>query len=370
MAELWNSILRVLEAFIIPDWGVLVSLIPLALAGLITLWLAATAYRFATLGPARRGRRRITPLPPPGVHMPGGSNAPILGAVGTGLLMGGLVTGGFLLWAGVLLLTLALLYWGREAVREYDHLQPRTMLPAVVHAGPPAGIHMPAPSFRPLLGAIGTTALLYGLVVLDTPQPANDQRPPLVLIVGAIILGWSLVGWLRDSRREYVETLRADQSGHLAALDAPGWPKRTLGAWLILLVVASLYQFGIVPPRPPASAAGPGASPGASGEPSGGPSLPPGTLEVTAKDIQLLVKELSVTAGTPFAIAFVNDDPPTVLHDIDIRAADGKTVLQNQAEIPGGSDILYRYTALEPGEYRFICSIHPIPSMTGTLSVR
>jgi plastocyanin len=366
MEELWNWILGVLEPFVIPDWNELVSLIPLGLAGLIALWLGFTLYRFATLGPARRGRRRITPLPPAGVHMPGGSYAPILGAAGTGLLMGGLVTGGFLLWAGVLLLTLALLYWGREAVREYDHLQPRTMLPAVVHAGPPPGIHMPAPSFRPLLGAIGTTVLLYGLVVLDAPQPAHDQRPPLVLIVGAIILGWSLVGWLRDSRREYVETLRADQSGHLAALDAPGWPKRTLGAWLILLVVASLYQFGIVPPRPPASAAGPGAS----GEPSGGPSLPPGTLEVTAKDIQFLVKELSVAAGAPFAIHFVNDDPSTVLHDVEIRAVDGKTILQNQAEIAGGSDTLYRYTALEPGEYRFICSIHPIPTMTGTLTVR
>jgi plastocyanin len=374
MEELWHSILHVVELFVIPDWAALVSLIPFALAGLVFLWLALTAYRYATLGPSRRGPGRIKPLPPPGVHMPHGSYAPILGAAGTGLLLGGLVAGGILLWAGLGLLVAALLYWGREALHEYELLEPPTQLPAVVHAGPPPGVHIPAPSFRPFLAAIATFALLGGLVAMGEAQPANDQRPPAVVLVAVLILAWSLVGWLRDARLEYVETAKADRTGHLEALHAPGWPKATLGIWLVLLVGASLYQFGVVPPRPAETAGGPGASPGASGEPSPGASaetsLPPGTLEVRAEGIQYTVKELTVTAGQPFAIHFINADPAGVFHDVDIRTPDGQTILQDQATIDGGTDVVYQYTALEAGEYRYICSIHPIPQMTGTLTVR
>jgi plastocyanin len=370
MEQIWNSILHTLEAFVIPDWGALVQLIPYALAALVALWVVMTAYRFATLGPAYRGTRRITPLPPPGVHMPHGSYAPLLGALGTGLLMGGLVFGGVLLYSGLAVFLFGLLYWGREALAEYDQLHPRTPLPAVAHTGPPPGVHMPAPSFRPLLAAIATTALLGGLVVMNNPQPSNDQRPPTVVLVAVIILAWSLIGWLRDARREYVEAERADRTGHLQPLDAPAWPKRTFATWLILLVVASFYQFGILPPRPAeTTAGGPGASPGASGEPSAGPTLPPGTLEITVQTIAYSVKELTVEAGKPFTIHFINRDPAGTSHDVDIRDAAGKTIIEDQQAIDGGTDTLYQYTPLQPGTYTFECSIHPIPSMTGTLTV-
>ncbi|MCI0346816.1 MAG: cupredoxin domain-containing protein [Chloroflexi bacterium] len=360
MAEIWNQILKTLEAFVIPDWAALIALIPLALAGLVGLWLAFSVYRLATLGPSRRGKRRIAPLPPPGVHMPHGSWAPILGAAGSGLVFAGLVTGGPLLAAGFVVMTLGLLYWGREALAEYDRLHPRTMLPAVASSGPPPGVHIPAPSFRPLLGAIATTALFAGLVAMGEPQPEDDIRPPLVVIVSVLILAWSLLGWLRDSRREYVETLKADSSGHLQALDAPGWPKKTLVAWVVLLVVAGFYQFGIVPPRP-APAAGP--------EPSAGPTLPPNTVALRAEVIEYDLKELAVDGGAPFAIQFVNADPAGTLHDVDIRDAAGG-VLQDKPTIDGGTETVYEYTPLEPGTYTFICSIHPIPLMTGTLTVR
>ena len=363
MEQLWKSFLHTLEAFVIPDWAALVAIIPLGLAGLVGLWLVFMVYRYATLGPTRRGKRRIAPLPPPGVHMPHGSWAPIIGAGGSGLVFAGLVAGGPLLTAGLVVLTFGLLYWGREALAEYDRLHPRTLLPAVAASGPPPGVHTPAPSFRPLLGAIATTALFAGLVAMGEPQPANDIRPPLVVIVAVLILAWGLLGWLRDARHEYVETLKADDTGHLQPLDAPGWPRKTLIAWVVLLVVAGFYQFGIVPPRPHAAAGGPGAS----AEPSGGPTLPPGTLEVTALNIAFDKKDLSVEAGKPFAIRFVNSDPAAVPHDVDIRDKPAGTILENQETINGGSDALYQYTPLEAGTYTFECSIHS--NMVGTLTV-
>lgn len=361
MQQIFDQLLKTLEAFVIPDWGALIAIIPLGLAGLTGLWVLYMVRRYATLGPSRRGKRRIAPLPPEGVHMPGGSYAPIFGALGSGLLFGGLVFGGPLLAAGLAVLIFGLLYWGREALAEYDRLHPRTLVPALTSSGPPPGVHIPAPSFRPFLGALATTTLFAGLVAMGEPQPAYDVRPPLIVIVSVLILAWSLLGWLRDARHEYVETVSADQTGHLQPLDAPGWPKKTLIAWVALLVVAGAYQFGVVPPRPKAPAAGPGSS--------AEPTLPPGTYEIMAQGIEYKEKTLMVEAGKPFSIHFVNADAAGVTHDVDIRDAAGKAILQNQEPIDGGKDVTYQYTPLEAGSYTFVCSVHPIPQMTGKLTV-
>ena len=57
-------------------------------------------------------------------------------------------------------------------------------------------------------------------------------------------------------------------------------------------------------------------------------------------------------------------------NDVQIRQSDGTTVVQEQAAIPGGSEKAYQYTPLPAGTYTFICSIHPVPNMTGTLTVK
>lgn len=98
--------------------------------------------------------------------------------------------------------------------------------------------------------------------------------------------------------------------------------------------------------------------------------LPSGTvLDVTAKDIAFDTKALEVAADAPFAIAFQNQDPSGVTHDIDIRDAD-RNVLANQEPINGGTSTNYAYEALPAGTYTFICSIHPVANMTGTLTVK
>jgi plastocyanin len=361
MEALYESLLDFLSQVVIPDWGELIALLPLGLAALAFLWFALTLRGFATAGPTRRAPARLKPLPPPGIHMPGGSYAPIFGAIGTAALMWGLVVGGNALLVGVAILVVTLLYWGREAIRDYDHdtrearASRKTALPAVVHPGPPAGVHMPGPSFRPVLGAIGTTALMAGLVFGGW-----------VLAAGVIILVITLVGWLVDARAEFNKTVEADRTGHLENIPAPRWPKRLLQFTAVLFVLAVLVQTGVIPPQLPGGGPGPDGSPAPSGE--GGPPL--GTaFTIVAKDIAFDVLELAVPADTSFTIELRNEDSPGIPHDIDIRATD-KSTLQDQDTVDGGASATYQYQGLPAGQYEFICSIHPVPSMTGTLSVR
>lgn len=108
---------------------------------------------------------------------------------------------------------------------------------------------------------------------------------------------------------------------------------------------------------------------GTGGSSSPAPSLPAGatTLEVTAANIAFDVKTLSAPANAPFAIHFTNNDVG-VPHDVDIRTSDG-TTLVSTAQITGTASTTYVIPALKPGTYTFICSVHPIPAMTGTLTV-
>jgi plastocyanin len=353
MQQLWQGILDLLSKMVIPDWGALVQLIPIGLLGIVLLFFLLTIRAYATAGPARRAPARLTPVAPPELHMPGPSYAPIFAAVGTAALFWGLVVGGDALPIGGVILVLALLYWGREAIRDYDHATHAQTLPAVVHPGPPPGVHMPGPSFRPLLGALGTAALMAGLVYGGW-----------VLAAGAIILVMTLVGWLVDARAEYVKTVEADSTGHLENIPAPAWPRGLLQVGAALFVLAVLLQSGILPPKSAGEAGGGGASASAA------PAETPGTaFTVTAKNIAFDTKSLTVPANTPFTIDFINADPPGVTHNIDIRATDKTTDIQTQDVINGGTSTTYTYKGLAPGTYTFICAIHP-GVMVGTLTVK
>lgn len=97
--------------------------------------------------------------------------------------------------------------------------------------------------------------------------------------------------------------------------------------------------------------------------PSGAPVVDIGT----SGPIEFDKKALEGPAGQPFAIKFTNAS--ALEHDVDIRAADG-AVLQDNPSIVGGEETTYTTNALEAGTYTFICSIHPVPSMTGTLTIK
>jgi plastocyanin/uncharacterized membrane protein len=357
-----DTLLGVAAVFITPDWNALLALFPILLGLLFVAWFAFTARKFATLGPSRRAPARIEPITPAHVHMPGGSLAPITVAFGACFLFAGLVVGGVALAIGATILVITLLVWFREAVRDYEHLEPRQpaqRLPAVVHQGPPPGVHMPGPSIRPLMGALGTAALLGGLVIGGW-----------VLVLAIVFLVWTLIGWLVDFTAEYRKVEEADRTGHLENIPDRRLPLRTLQVFAVAFVLLGLWQLGIFPPASPATAGGPGASPGASGAPAGPPGAPPGALTVVAKNIEFQEKALEVDGGKPFTIFFENEDPASVPHDVDLHSADGSQVLKDQPTIPGGTSQAYNYDALQPGTYQFICSVHSIPAMTGTLTVK
>jgi mono/diheme cytochrome c family protein/plastocyanin len=98
--------------------------------------------------------------------------------------------------------------------------------------------------------------------------------------------------------------------------------------------------------------------------------IPSGTTTVSlvALNFAFDLKELTVPAGQPFAINLDNQDPAGVLHNVQLRDASGK-ILVDPATIDGGTKTTYLYDPLPAGTYTFICKIHPIPGMTGTLTV-
>jgi hypothetical protein len=371
LEQIWNNVLDLLSQVVIPDWGVLVALaLPVGTVVLVALGLVWTFRRLMSAPPPRRGMHRSAPRTPRGIHMPGPSLAPFLAAAGTFLLLLGLVFGGVTIILGVIALVLTLLYWLAEGLRIYDHdIEPtQTVLPARAETGPPPGVHMPGPSFRPILGALGTALLLLGLVFGG-----------LVLVVGLIALVVGLIGWLFDARKEYVKTVEADRTGHLENLPPPGTPSRLIATLGVLLVAAVVIQSGVLTPGS-ANGGTPGSSPGASGPaappaegsaaPSaGGPGAPPpgGPADVTveAKDIAFVQTTWTGPAEKPFKLAFDNEDQGTP-HNIVIKDASGAEVFKGEI-FNGVETRVYNVPALPAGSYTYACSVHSNMSGTATL---
>ena len=366
LEQIWNGILGFTQQLVIPDWGGLVALIPIALVALVGIWLIFTVRRFAFAGPTRRGKRRVQPNPPAGVHLGPVSFAPILAAIGLFLVFFGLVFGGFFLPAGVAALVLTLLYWGREGLSDYDHLvHAEPALPPVVHPGPPPGVHMIGPSFRPIVASLGLTVLFFGLVFGGW-----------LLAVGVILLILSLLGWLADARAEYVKAVDADRTGHLESLPAPSWPKGILWTFAVLVIAAVVLNAGLLPPKSSTAAGGPGGSgqpagsgappgsggPGASGAPGGGQNA---DVSITAQGVKFAQTDVKAPAGKDFTIAFDNMDAGTP-HDIDILGSDGSKLFDGEI-VTGPKVEIYHVKSLPAGTYKFECSVHP-GLMNGTLT--
>ena len=366
MFELWNGLLNILSQLVIPDWGALISLLPIAVIALAVLTFAILFRRLLSAPKARRGFQPIEPATPEGIHMPGPSFAPIFAAVGAFLLFLGVVFGGMILVLGAVAFVLTLLYWLAEAMRVYDHEISATApaLPEVIHDGPPPGVHMPGPSYRPFVGALGMTMLMFGLVFGGW-----------MLIVGVFALIVTLVGWLVDAVKEYRNTVAADQTGHLENIPAPRTPSLLIGTLMVLFVGGILLQTGILPPRSAEGAGAPtgsGAPPAASGAappPAGSAApLPAGDVTITAQGIAYVETTFDAPASKAFTIVFDNEDPSTP-HDIVISDASGAVVFQGKT-INGVSNIVYDVPALPAGTYKYICSIHPVPAMTGTATLK
>jgi len=226
-------------------------------------------------------------------------------------------------------LILALLYWLREFMHEYDHVAGAETLPVPMdHPGPPEGVHMPGPSFLPFGSALGAALLFVDVVVGGW-----------VLVGGLICVVVGVFGWLHAARVEWRATEEADRTGHIRNEPAPGFPLRMFVFFTVVMIAAFSVEGGFIPPRTTTAAAGaPGASPagaasaapGGSGAPgSGAPA--PATADVTIKasGVAFTTTAVSGPAGKAFTIAFDNEDQG-IPHNVNIKNADGSDAFKGE----------------------------------------
>ena len=211
--ELWDDFIEFTAKFVVPDWGALVSLLPVCLAIPVFLYITWSDLQVGDrrpdaqrqAAPARRSRR-------PAIHMPGPTFAPIVGG-GRHVPAGVRARRGrdLALRSVRVALVLTLLYWGREAMRDYDHI--------------PAGA-----------GRAGRGRRCCPRPPARRPRASTSRRPrsarsssrsrSTILVFGLIVGGWLIlvgfgaivitgIGWLLDARKEYLAVERADRTGHI-----------------------------------------------------------------------------------------------------------------------------------------------------------
>ncbi|HEX9635462.1 MAG TPA: cytochrome c oxidase subunit II [Candidatus Limnocylindria bacterium] len=108
--------------------------------------------------------------------------------------------------------------------------------------------------------------------------------------------------------------------------------------------------------------------------PHGPPSPPPSASlapdatvdDLTADRIAFDTRELTAPAGEAFAIRFTNEED--VVHNVAIFRGEERIFTGDPITGPGAT-IDYVIPPLPPGEYTFQCDYHPVPDMTGTLTV-
>ena len=108
------------------------------------------------------------------------------------------------------------------------------------------------------------------------------------------------------------------------------------------------------------AAASAGADGGSSATVSGG------TVEVTAADLEFSVETIVAPAGEAFTVSFTNNE--AVPHNFSVYTEEGGDEIAVGNIIDEGETDEVSIDALEPGEYFFVCDVHPT-EMTGTLVV-
>lgn len=355
LRSLLEWVISLLGPFVAPDWGALIKLIPLGVLLIVVAFYAWVFLRFRSAGPRRIGMPIRKPQVPSGIHLPGPSLAPFLISAASAALFFSVALGGPALAVAGLLFILALVAWGREAVREYDALGASSALElhrddaaaATAPSGPPEGVHLPPPSLLPLLVSAGAAVMLFGVAVgLE------------FALLGTLMTALALVGWLVDAGREYRATAEADTTGHLVNPTPRKAPTVAIALFSLLFVFFAGSQAGIIG----GGEVSPSPSDGAVACAEGGTA----TVTICAQLVAFETASITVPAGLPFTIHFVNKDAG-IPHNVAIHEESGSGPEIYQGEIFNGVDErTYDVPALTAGKtYVYVCTVHP--NMIGTI---
>lgn len=388
--DLFQQLLALLAAIIMPVWNDLIQLIPEVLIGLLIVYFLFTMWQWRSN--SARNKPRLIPRyagsAPPGVHMPGPSRWVALAPVAIACFLVGLLFGPFWFALGIILGLVVVAGWLSDAMGEWQqaesgvhgaagHLGPGTTSAGALTAGtssavalapgggalvpaggavavsesevrePPPGVHMPGPSPWPFFAPIALVVIFYGVIF----SPA--------LIVGGVVMGViAAAGWLLDANQEYASTEALGHAVPKTRDPRAVWPRRLLSVYALVIVV-SLFVAGL--PAIGQFLAGLAPAP-----PGATPVAVPAQPEISASSaVSFDTNKLIVPAGRAFNLVFHNKQDG-VPHNVEIADGPDKTTIFFAGEkVTGVADITYQVNNLQAGNYYFFCIVHP--NMNGTV---
>ena len=133
-----------------------------------------------------------------------------------------------------------------------------------------------------------------------------------------------------------------------------------------ILAITFLLAMALVACSSPDEGGGETSAAETSGESgSGTATVESGAVEISADSLAFSAQTIEAPAGEAFTITLVNND--TVPHNISIYTEEGGDEIVVGDVINGGETVEVEVSALDAGEYFFVCDLHP--EMTGTVSV-
>jgi plastocyanin len=192
------------------------------------------------------------------------------------------------------------------------------------------------PILLPLLvvGAILLTIFSFGYVLLEI-QTTREAWPIAIAVAAGILLIAAFINSQPSVR---------------------GLPLYLITA-LPAAVILGVGLFYFIRPAPEGGAESPVAA----------VIAPPGPLEEIATDNRFSQDEFTIVAGQQYTMNFRNDG--SAIHNWVVNGVQGANGQPIQTQLlPGGQSESINFTIAEPGEYQFICSVHPT-EMVGELIV-
>ena len=307
------------------EYGAMV-LLSLVVAA-FTLGLLLSFIRDGDLSPRGAGDAEAVPAQATGPQL--AAAWPVLAAVGVGLTVVGLAAGGLLLYLGLLLVAAAgiewmVQAWAERATADPEHnqsLRNRLMYPVEI----------------PVLAAavIAVVIIAFSRVLLAVSKVGSTV---VAIVVAAAILG---AAFLITSRPRLSSSLLTVVVG----LGVVG----LLGGGIVG-AVAGEREFEVH------EAEAHGEGEGGGGEESGAEAL------ITASNTSAYDEDLiNVPSGVPVTFTFENRQGG-VQHNVHIT--EPEDLVQSDV-VTGPDSITFEATFEEPGEYTFVCDVHP--EMEGTI---